>query len=241
MTRPLYDMFNAIPRHYDLLNRIITWGLDAKWRKKAAEACLENSPERVLDICCGTGDLAQTISLLKKNRSRIVALDYSKPMLDVAVIKSEALTDRPAYIIGEASKLPFPDACFDCVGISFAFRNLTYRNPKTADHLAEIFRIIRPGGRFVIVESSQPESSLIRRLFHLYLRLYVKKVGTLISGNKSAYTYLAESAARFHTPAEIREMLLNAGFDRVAYRPFLFGAAGLHAAVKKLNGKLEEH
>ncbi len=232
MTRPLYEMFNSVPRRYDLLNKIITWGLDRKWRNKAAVECLKSSPERILDICCGTGDLAHTISLLKESSAEVFGLDYSRLMLDVAVGKAEALADKPSYIIGDASRLPFPDNCFDCIGISFAFRNLTYKNPKLNNHLTEIVRVLKPGSRFIIVESSQPESPFIRKLFHIYLRRYVAKIGTIISGNRSAYNYLAESASRFYTPGEIRDMLIEAGFARVDYRPLLFGAAGIHTAVK---------
>jgi len=232
MTRPLYEMFNTVPRHYDLINKIMTLGLDKKWRNKAARACLTSSPENVLDICCGTGDLAYSLSLINNDNTKIFALDYSRLMLDISVRKNELLEDKPSLIVGDASLLPFQNESFDCVGISFAFRNLTYRNPKISDHLAEIFRIIKPGGRFVIVESSQPESTLIRKVFHIYLRIYVAKIGALISGEKGPYNYLAESARRFYTPEEIKDMLMKAGFSGVDYGPLFFGAAGIHIAVK---------
>ena len=225
-------MFNTVPRHYDLLNKMTTLGLDKKWRNRAARACLTSSPESVLDICCGTGDLAHTLSLIKNSKTKIYALDYSGLMLDIAVQKTSLLEEKPTFAIGDASRLPFKDGSFDCVGISFAFRNLTYKNPKISDHLAEIFRIIRPGGRFVIVESSQPRLSLIRKLFHFYLRFYVAKVGALISGNKGAYNYLAESATRFYTPEEIKNKLKKSGFNRVDYFSLFFGASGIHIAFK---------
>jgi demethylmenaquinone methyltransferase/2-methoxy-6-polyprenyl-1,4-benzoquinol methylase len=136
------------------------------------------------------------------------------------------------FIHGDATRLPFPDVHFDCVGISFAFRNLTYKNPLGPPHLTEVKRILKPGGRYIIVESSQPENRLIRALFHLYLRAFVTPVGILLSGNKSAYRYLAESARRFYSPREVRDMLLTAGFRDVNYRPLLFGAAGIHVAFK---------
>ena len=232
MTRPLYEMFNTVPRHYDLINKIMTLGLDKKWRNRAVQVCLTSSPENVLDICCGTGDLAHSLSLIKNRNTKIFALDYSKLMLDIAVQKSKLLLDKPSLIIGDASRLPFQDESFDCVGISFAFRNLTYRNPKISDHLAEIIRIIKPGGRFVIVESSQPKSSLIRKLFHIYLRAYVAKIGALISREKGPYNYLAESARRFYTPDEINDMLMKSGFSNINYQALFFGAAGIHVAVK---------
>ena len=118
------------------------------------------------------------------------------------------------------------------VGISFAFRNLTYKNPLGPPHLAEVIRVLRPGGRYVIVESSQPENRFIRACFHLYLRAFVAPVGQMLSGNKGAYNYLAESARRYYSPGEVREMLLAAGFRDVRYRPLFFGAAGMHVALK---------
>jgi demethylmenaquinone methyltransferase/2-methoxy-6-polyprenyl-1,4-benzoquinol methylase len=232
MTRPLYEMFNTVPRHYDLLNRLMTLGLDKNWRSRAVQACMVSSPGRILDICCGTGDLAHSLSLIKNSKTKIFALDYSRLMLDIAVQKNESLKDKPSLLIGDASRLPFQDESFRCVGISFAFRNLTYKNPKVSYHLAEIFRIIKPGGRFVIVESSRPKSSLIRKLFHIYLRVYVAKIGALVSGEKGAYKYLAESARHFYTPEEIIGMLKTTGFTRIDYQPLFFGAAGIHIAEK---------
>ena len=136
------------------------------------------------------------------------------------------------FIHGEANRLPFPDAHFDCVGISFAFRNLTYKNPLGPIHFAEVKRVLKPDGRYVIVESSQPENRLIRAAFHLYLKAFVGPVGTALSGNRGAYRYLAESATRYYNPAEVREMLLAAGFSAVSYRPLFFGAAGIYAATR---------
>ncbi|MFC1870937.1 ubiquinone/menaquinone biosynthesis methyltransferase [Chloroflexota bacterium] len=225
-------MFNSVPKNYDLINKLITWGLDKKWRRAAAEKCLEFFPCRILDICCGTGDLAYAISYAGDTRNEIIALDYSPLMLEFAKRKFQDLPNQPEIIKGDASQLPFPDDTFDCVGISFAFRNLTYRNPKIAKHLSEIYRILKHGGRFIITESSQPDSTIIRKLFHLYLRLYVATVGQLISDNKGAYKYLAVSATNFHTPEEIGGLLINAGFQNVDYRAFVFGAAGLHVATK---------
>ncbi|MFC1953740.1 ubiquinone/menaquinone biosynthesis methyltransferase, partial [Chloroflexota bacterium] len=222
MVRPLYDIFNAVPRRYDLVNRIITWGLDKRWRLKAAESCLLSRQEIILDLCCGTGDLAIQISRLSKGEPEIIGLDYSQPMLDIANEKAKLLNRKPSFVSGDAASLPFPDDYFDCVGISFAFRNLTYKNPLASQYVSEVKRVLKPNGRFVIIESSQPNGKVLRTLFHLYLYWFVFKVGALVSGNKGAYRYLAESATRFYTPLEIRQMLITAGFSDVSFRPFLF-------------------
>ena len=233
-SRPLYDMFTAVPRRYDLINRIITWGLDKRWRRQAARECLISRPRKVLDLCCGTGDLAIELARLVVNHVELTGVDYSPPMLEIATKKAESLAPgrKLSFVYGEAANLPFPDRYFDCVGISFAFRNLTYKNPLLQRHIAEVLRVLSAGGRFVIVETSQPRAKLIRKLFHLYLRWFVSRLGYLLSGNRGAYHYLAESAARFYTSEELKEILLTAGFSRVSFRPLLFGAIGIYVATK---------
>ncbi len=227
-------MFTAVPPRYDLINRIITLGQDRRWRRRAALTCLDTRPQRVLDLGCGTGDLTINLARLAKKDTEIIGLDYSLPMLSRAWQKAvrAVVADKVTFIHGEAAHLPFPGAYFDAAAISFAFRNLTYKNPLGPLHLAEVIRVLRPGGRYIIVESSQPENRIVKAFFHLYLRAFVRPVGTLLSGNRGAYRYLAESAARFYSPREVREMLLAAGFRDVTYRPLLFGAAGIHVAIK---------
>jgi demethylmenaquinone methyltransferase/2-methoxy-6-polyprenyl-1,4-benzoquinol methylase len=227
-------MFTAVPPRYDFINHIITLGQDERWRKLAAMACLEGKASCILDLGCGTGDLALNIARLAGKDVQISGLDYSLPMLELAQRKAKksGYGDKVAFIQGEATRIPFPDGHFDCVGISFAFRNLTYKNPLCELHLGEVLRVLKPGGRYVIVESSQPQNRLIRALCHYYLRAFVKSAGILLSGNRGAYRYLAESAADYYSPGEVREMLLQAGFRDVTYRPLLLGAAGIHVATR---------
>jgi demethylmenaquinone methyltransferase / 2-methoxy-6-polyprenyl-1,4-benzoquinol methylase len=232
--KPLYGMFNAIPKRYDQINRLITLGMDNKWRDQAARECLGIGPRRVLDLGCGTGDLAINIVQRAKNYVTVYGLDFSPEMLEIAKAKSEAIfgKDRIAFTQSEAASLPFPNDYFDTIGISFAFRNLIYKNPIANFHLAEMFRVLVPGGRLVIVESSQPESKFIRWWFHLYLSTYVYWVGWWLSGNKSAYRYLTDSARKFYSPDEVRNLLMTSGFREVDYHPLFFGAAGVYIAVK---------
>ena len=232
--KPLYGMFNSIPRRYDLVNRLITLGLDKRWRDLAARECAGTGPRRVLDLGCGTGDLTIGIVRRAKNYVAVTGLDYSPTMLEVAARKAEAALGRSrvTFTQAEASGLPFDDDYFDTVGISFAFRNLTYKNPVVNLHLAEILRVLNPGGRLVIVESSQPDSAFVRWFFHLYLRTYVYWIGWWLSGNKGAYRYLTESARCFFDPGEVKELLRTVGFRDVSYRPLLLGAAGIHVAIK---------
>ncbi len=232
--KPLHQMFTAVPPRYDLINRVITWGMDGRWRRQASRECLLSQPERVLDLCCGTGDLALEIARRARRKGAVTGIDSRRPRLAIADKKAASLAagQNVSFIYGDVTSLPFPDEYFDGAGISFAFRNLTYRNPLAREHLEEVARVLKPGGKYVIVESSQPKSRLIRKLVHLYLRTFVFWAGYLLSGNRGAYRYLAESAARFYAPEEVKAMLLEAGFRRVTYRPLFFGAAGVHVAVK---------
>jgi demethylmenaquinone methyltransferase/2-methoxy-6-polyprenyl-1,4-benzoquinol methylase len=232
--KPLQGMFTVIPRHYDLVNLVINWGLDRHWRRLAAKECLTTQPKKVLDLCCGTGDLTINIARLDNSGAEIVGADYSEPMLDIARQKAKLLASDKniSFKLSDATDLPFPDRYFDCVGISFAFRNLTYKNPNTQRHLSEISRVLCAGGTCVIVESSQPGNGLTRWLFHLYLRWFVASVGRWLSGNKGAYQYLAESAARFYTPDKIKDILHTAGFSQINFRPLFLGAVGIHVAIK---------
>ena len=124
------------------------------------------------------------------------------------------LNSRLTFVHGDVTDLPFPDGYFDCIGISFAFRNLTYKNPKTERYLSEILRVLKKGGRFVIVESSQPPNSFIRKLDHLYLRTFVRWIGSWLSKNKPAYVYLTESARNFYTAEELGDLLIKTGIQQ---------------------------
>ncbi len=232
--KPLHNMFSEVPPRYDLINTIITWNMDKGWRRMAAQTCLAARPARILDLCCGTGDLSINIARLADYQVEIKGLDYSLPMLERAKGKAARLINikNLQFIRGEADQIPFPSVYFDCIGISFAFRNLIYKNPLANVHLSEMLRVLKSGGRLVIVESSQPESRLMRVLDHFYCNWYVARVGNWISGNKGAYQYLASSASAFYSPAEIKELLLKSGFKQVSYRPLFFGAAGIYVAVK---------
>jgi len=231
--KPLHRMFKAVPPRYDLINHIITWGFDKRWRRQAAGECLASHPEKVLDLCCGTGDLSISVSRLAKDTIELVGVDYSQPMLEIAAKKAESTgKKRISFVNGNAASLPFPDGYFDCVGISFAFRNLTYKNPLAGSCIDEVLRVLKAGGRFIIVETTQPESKLIRKLYHRYLRWFAFRWGYLLSGNRGAYSYLAESATRFYSSEEVKELLTTAGFRHVYFKPLLFGVAGIHTAIK---------
>jgi demethylmenaquinone methyltransferase / 2-methoxy-6-polyprenyl-1,4-benzoquinol methylase len=230
--KPLQQIFSDIPPRYDLINTIFTFGQDRRWRRLAARECLDTKPARVLDLCCGTGELS--IELVKKaDRPEVFALDFSQNMLDVAAEKAKKRhAGRIIFVNADAADLPFPDGYFDSAGIAFAFRNLTYRNPHTTRYLSEVLRVLRPGGRFIIIESSQPESNYVKYLYRLYLRLFTRPLGQFISGDRQAYAYLAESAAHFPGARQVKNSLLEAGFSKVTFRKLFPGAVALHVAIK---------
>lgn len=233
--RPLKRMFDAVPDRYDLLNRILTLRLDESWRRRAARRCVERSTSRILDLCCGTGDLALHIRKQANRSVEIFGLDYSPPMLQIA--EAKARRDVPGqavrFVEGDAGNMDFPAHHFDVVGIAFGFRNLTWKNSLKDTALAEVHRVLRPGGAFVIVETSQPSNRLLRTGFHFYLKFAVGTLGAGLSGNTGAYRYLAESARQFFSAAEVSAMLSGAGFDVATIEPLLGGAAAIHVAEKR--------
>jgi demethylmenaquinone methyltransferase/2-methoxy-6-polyprenyl-1,4-benzoquinol methylase len=232
--KPLQRMFSAVPHRYDAVNRLTTLGLDQRWRRFAVAEIASTAPARVLDLCTGTGDLVVLLAAACPSATALAAVDFSAPMLAAAVRKAGAhgARERIRFSLADAAALPFADGAFDAVGIGFGLRNLTWRNAGADAHLAEILRVLRPGGRFVTAESSQPRAAVVRLGFRAYLRAVVGPIGGLVSGNRGAYGYLAESAARFYDDAELERLLVGAGFCAVRHRPLLGGAAAIHVAEK---------
>ncbi len=232
-SRFLQKIYDTVPRHYRLVNSIITCGLDHKWRQKAAEECLADNPEKVLDTGCGTGDL--TIELLRKSGGtvEITGIDFNRNMMQIAEKRIEKSGGgRLSFVSGDIADLPFPEEYFGSVGTAFAFRNMTYKNPMAERNIAEVLRVLKTGGRFVVVETSQPKPGLIKHLCHFYVRCFVFLAGALISGSRQAYRYLADSTVNYFTPEELKQFLQRAGFSRVNYYRLLFGAVSIHIAIK---------
>lgn len=231
--RPLQKMFMAVPPSYDFLNRLLTFRMDEWWRNKASRKILSGNPHRVLDLCTGTGDLALRLEKNANAGTEVYGLDYSEPMLEQARKKAERRKlKRVKFLHGDAASMPFDDGYFDRVGIAFAFRNLTFRNPDTDKFLADILRVLKPGGFFVAVETSQPANIIWRHLYHFYLRYITAPLGGMISGHGGAYRYLSWSAVNFYAPGELKEILLQAGFTSVSYEALMGGVAGVWICKK---------
>jgi len=234
--RPLFRMFNEVPEKYDIMNRILTLGQDERWRKKAVNICLEEYPEKVLDICTGTADLALRIARSTPQEIDITASDFSQPMLDVAAQKAKKQNGQKVeFVLADTADLPFEEGNFDVTTIGFAFRNLTYRNKFAAQYLAEIRRTLKPGGIFVIAESSQPKNPFLLFGFRIYLRVWVQGLGGLLSGQRKAYRYLAVSARNYFNPEEVQGLLEENGFKDFQHQPMLGGTAAIYSVRKPSN------
>lgn len=232
-SKPIKKIFTQISPHYDLINRIMTFGLDQKWRKACAKACLANGSKRILDLGCGTGDLTFQITSNAPHNASIYGLDFNSEMLEKAKEKATSLPEskRPTFIVGDAASLPFPNNYFDSIGTAFTLRNLACQDMLTEKYLPECLRVLAPGGILVILETSQPNSKVIRWFYHLYLNSMVRGLG-LLWGEPKAYAHLASSASKFYSPQELASLLQESGFKNVSYRQFCLGAIGLHIGRK---------
>lgn len=224
--------YSKIYRTYDLVNRLFTMGMDQKWRKYTVGRCLEQKPKSVLDLCCGTGDLAIKLAQNSTEKTEISAYDFNPQMLEMAKNKSGKLGVKVNYLEGDASNMPFKDESFDRVTIGFGFRNLTFENPSENTHIKEIYRIMKPNGKLLILESGVPGNSLVRFFYKLYLYVILVPLGTIISGNAKAYWYLAHSASKFYKVNELIELLKRKGFKSVEVKRFFLGAANLFEVSK---------
>lgn len=227
----IQDIFSSeIPATYERVNHFITFWNDIIWRRRAARIAAAAGGNRWVDMCTGTGEMAVCISRLAPRGTEVYAVDFSSAMIAVARKKQEA--DKIKFIVSDAGALAFPDNSFDLVTISFATRNINLSRDALTETFAEFCRILKPGGLFINLETSQPSSSLTRRLFHAYVKLFVKPVGGIISGSGRGYSYLKDSIPRFYKPEELSGIMGEAGFINVTYRKMLFGAAAIHQGSK---------
>ena len=211
-------MFDRIAPVYDVMNRVMTAGLDGRWRRETAAAVVR-SGDRVLDTCCGTGDLALAC---ERAGGRVIGLDFSERMLERARRKSSAIE----WVQGDALALPFEDDSFDAATVGFGVRNL-----EDLDRgLAELARVLRPGGRVGVLEITRPQG-LLEPFYNVWFGKIVPVLGKLLPGG-SAYTYLPASVKRFPGPEDLSRFLHEAGFSDVRYRLFAGGIVALHTGVK---------
>ena len=223
-------LYDGIFYWYDAANTFLTFGLDGAWRRAAARSALASSPGRVLDVCCGTGALTVEMHRLSRGGAFIAGLDFSEAMLSRARLRPRAR--EITFIKGDAASLPFPDASFGALTISFATRNLGADGGNLIAYFSEFRRVLRPGGAFIHLETSQPAGRFVRRLFRAYAAAMTAAAGRIFPRGENAYAFLAGTMASFHGPEELSALILKAGFSKVEYRPVMLGAVALHTAVK---------
>lgn len=230
MRKGVQKIYSELVETYELVNHVLTLGLDVFWRKKAAQQAIKFGGNFYLDVCSGTGEMAQYLSKLAENQARIVSVDFSYPMLTKA--KEKKHPSNLFFLLGDAKTLPFQAETFDLVIISFATRNLSQRKKILTSHLKEFHRIIKPGGCFINLETSQPQINIIQKIFHAYIKVSVKPLGSLLSGSKSGYRYLSHTIPRFYSAKEFTEILKETGFSHVTHRRLLLGVSAIHTAIK---------
>jgi len=230
MANGIQKIYAEIPRTYELVNHVLTLGLDIYCRRKAARMAARDGGEDWLDICSGTGEMAVSLKNHSRNHTRITAADFSLPMIQVAAAKPQSRGIK--FVITDAGKLPFRDGQFDLITISFATRNLNKDRESLTQFLGEFCRVLKPGGIFINLETSQPPRTLFRKIMHGYVELAVRPVGRIISGSRYGYNYLAHTIPRFHDADTFAGIIKEAGFNRVDIFPQFFGAIAIHKAVK---------
>lgn len=221
-------MFDGISKSYDLLNRIITLGIDVLWRKRVVKLLQKEQPKSILDIATGTGDLV--LELAKINADKIIGLDISPGMLEIGKqkVKNKQLEDRIDMQLGDSEALPFDKETFDGVTIAFGVRN--FENLELG--LQEIFRVLKPNGALVVLETAVPQNRLLRSLYTLYTQKIMPFIGKLFSKNPSAYQYLSDSAAIFPCGEQFNNILRKNGFIEVEDFPQTLGVSSIYFARK---------
>ena len=222
-------MFAEIAPRYDLVNRLLSGGIDVLWRRTTVRRVPLPAAGSLLDVCCGTGDLALAYAAAAGPEVRIVASDFCRPMLDRGEEKAARAGRAIEWIEADAMALPFADAEFDLVTVAFGLRNIA----DTARGLAEMARVTKPGGRLAILEFSLPRSALIRTGYLWYFRNVLPRLGNAVARNGSdAYTYLNQSVEEFPSGERLAALVRAAGYETVEMVPLSFGIATLTIATR---------
>ena len=221
-------MFDNISWRYDLLNRLLSFGIDIWWRKKAIAQLKPNQPKFILDIATGTGDLA--IEALSLNPDKIIGVDISEGMLSFGrkKLETKGLNSKIELHLGDSEKLLFPDKHFDAVMVSFGVRN--FQDLELG--LTEIFRVLKPGGQLMVLEFSKPKNQIIKGLYGFYKRSFLPLFGNLLSKDSSAYTYMPESVEAFPEGSDFVKILTSIGFKKGKALPLTFGISSVYTGFK---------
>jgi demethylmenaquinone methyltransferase/2-methoxy-6-polyprenyl-1,4-benzoquinol methylase len=219
-------MFDRIAHRYDLVNTVLSGGIDGGWRRRAARATGLKQGGSALDVACGSGKLTAVLARIAGRQGRVVGLDFSPQMLEIA------RRDHPGieFLEGDALKLPFDDGSFDASTIAFGLRNLS--DPVRG--LREMLRVVKAGGRPVVLEFVRPPENLVGSAYRLYLRMLLPAIGGAISGQPAAYRYLSDTVDSYRTPDELRAMAGAAGWKNVKFHPLAMSTVGVLVGEKTL-------
>ncbi len=229
--RTIHEIFTKVAPQYDQLNDLISFGIHRRWRRDLVLWSGATAGQRVLDLATGTGDLAIEFKRQLGNQSVVTGLDFNSKMLDLARIKSSSLGCEILYLEANATQLPYPDEQFDIVSISYGIRNVD--DPGLL--IREVYRVLRPGGRFMILETGNPSNPMIQYIFRIYFKWVMPRVAALFGGDLKSYQYLESSAASFPSGSRLVELIHRNGvFSEVLARPLLVGVSWLYGATKAL-------
>ncbi|MDO3644544.1 bifunctional demethylmenaquinone methyltransferase/2-methoxy-6-polyprenyl-1,4-benzoquinol methylase UbiE [Mucilaginibacter sp. L3T2-6] len=223
------DMFNNISKTYDFLNHFLSLGIDIIWRKKAINELKKDQPKLILDVATGTGDFAfEALSILKPEK--IIGVDISQGMLNIAQqkIDKRTLAGKFEVKLGDSEKLPFDADAFDAVTVAYGVRN--FENLETG--LADIRRVLKPGGKAVVLEFSKPRAFPVKQLYNFYFNYITPGIGKLFSKDARAYSYLPESVAAFPDGAAFTSLMDKVGFKHTKHRPLAFGICSIYTGIK---------
>ncbi|HET6351603.1 MAG TPA: bifunctional demethylmenaquinone methyltransferase/2-methoxy-6-polyprenyl-1,4-benzoquinol methylase UbiE [Coriobacteriia bacterium] len=228
-TERVRGIFSNIAGQYDTFNMLSSMGIDRTWRNALVKAGEFDAGSRVLDLCAGTGDVGLTIAR-KAQPSEVVITDFTPEMLEIAEQKAGAYEGRSllTFKLVDAQEIPFDDNSFDVVTVSFGVRNL----PDRQRNFAEVLRVLKPGGRYVILEFSRPSFAPWRGVYHIYLRNVIPALGGLLTHDRESFVYLNDSIRRFPTQPQLAAELRAAGFSAITWKNLSGGIAALHTAVK---------
>ena len=224
------EMFDNIAPTYDRLNHVLSMNVDKVWRRRALKEIVDGTPQRILDVACGTGDSTISVAEAAAEGSIVTGVDISEGMM--AFVKAKAdkagVGERIELQVADGEALPFSEGTFDRVTCAFGIRNFEHKEKG----LEEFLRVLKPGGRAVILELSVPQNRLVRWAYDLYFAHLLPKVGGAVSGDKAAYRYLPDSVHAFPAPSDFCRMLEAAGFRDVRFRTFSFGLCRMYVGER---------
>ena len=217
-------MFSRLAARYDLVNDVMSFGMHRRWKRDAVRLALSGLPRpvRALDLCCGTGDMCYLAA--EMGATRIVGADFTLPMLSVGRRRAASESRRPDFVAADALQLPFADASFDAITVGYGLRNVA--DPRAA--LAEMRRVLAPGGRAVVLDFGKPENPVASALYFGYLKTMMPAVGWIFHGDPETYLYIPASLERYPAQRGVEEMMREAGFGKARYENRLLGTMGLN-------------